>query len=154
MVQRREVRELVVQALYAEEISQNEWGHILETIIKPKFKTDKQNYKFAERLFFETLNNRQQLDEVIKLHISNWDIDRLNVTDKIILRMALCEFLHFEEVPTKVTINEAIEIAKDYSTAKSGNFINGILDAALVQLSEEGEIQKSGRGLIESSINS
>ena len=154
MVQRREVRELVVQALYAEEISQNEWGHILETIIKPKFKTDKQNYKFAERLFFETLNNRQQLDEVIKLHISNWDIDRLNVTDKIILRMALCEFLHFEEVPTKVTINEAIEIAKDYSTAKSGNFINGILDAALAQLSKEGEIQKSGRGLIESSINS
>ena len=154
MVQRREVREIVVQALYAEEISQNEWGHILETIIKPKFKTDKQNYKFAERLFFETLNNRQQLDEVIKLHISNWDIDRLNVTDKIILRMALCEFLHFEEVPTKVTINEAIEIAKDYSTAKSGNFINGILDAALAQLSKEGEIQKSGRGLIESSINS
>jgi len=154
MVQRREVRELVVQALYAEEISQNDWGNILEAIIKPKFKTDKKNYKFAERLFFETLNNRQQLDEVIKLHISNWDIDRLNVTDKIILRMALCEFLHFEEVPTKVTINEAIEIAKDYSTAKSGNFINGILDAALAQLSKEGEIQKSGRGLIESSINS
>lgn len=153
MVQRREVRELVVQALYAEEISKNDWGQIVSAIIKPKFKSNKQNYKFAERLFFETLNHQDEIDEVIQRHINNWDIERLTVTDKIILRMAICEFLYFEEIPTKVTINEAIEIAKDYSTRKSGNFINGILDAALEQLNEEDKIQKSGRGLIESSIN-
>lgn len=153
MIQRREVRELVIQALYAEEMSNNEWGQIVSTIIKPKFTSNKQNYKFAERLFFETLNYQQELDEIIKVHINNWDIERLNIIDKIILRMALCEFLHFEEIPTKVTINEAIEIGKNYSTKKSGNFINGILDAALEQLTKEDKIQKSGRGLIKSSIN-
>lgn len=153
MIQRREVRELVVQALYAEEISKNEWGQILSTLITPKFKKNKQNYKFAERLFFETLNHQEELDEVIQRHINNWDIERLTITDKIILRVALCEFLYFEDIPTKVTINEAIEIAKDYSTRKSGTFINGILDAALEQLNKADKIQKSGRGLIESSIN-
>lgn len=153
MIQRREVRELVVQALYAEEISKNEWGQILSTIITPKFKKNKQNYKFAERLFFETLNHQEELDKVIQRHINNWDIERLTITDKIILRVALCEFLYFEDIPTKVTINEAIEIAKDYSTRKSGTFINGILDAALDQLNKADKIQKSGRGLIESSIN-
>ncbi|MBN2731967.1 MAG: transcription antitermination factor NusB [Balneolaceae bacterium] len=153
MIQRREVRELVVQALYAEEISKNDWGQILSTIITPKFKKNKQNYKFAERLFFETLNHQEELDKVIQRHINNWDIERLTITDKIILRVALCEFLYFEDIPTKVTINEAIEIAKDYSTQKSGTFINGILDAALDQLNKADKIQKSGRGLIESSIN-
>lgn len=143
----------MVQALYAEEISKNEWDQIVSTIIKPKFKSNKKNYKFGERLFFETLNHQEALDEVIQRHINNWDIERLTVTDKIILRAALCEFLYFEDIPTKVTINEAIEIAKNYSTRKSGKFINGILDAALEQLNEEDRIQKSGRGLIESSIN-
>ena len=65
--------------------------------------------------------------------------------------MAISEFLHFKEVPTKVTINESIELAKEYSTRKSGNFVNGILDAVLNQLSEDGKITKKGRGLIESS---
>lgn len=153
MVQRREVRELIVKALYAEEVSGNEWGQILSAIIKPVFKSSKKNYRFAERLYFEVLNNQEAIDEVIKLNINNWDIERLTLTDKIILRMALCEFLYFEEVPTKVTINEAIEIAKDYSTQNSGKFINGILDAALEQLNNEGRIEKKGRGLIESSIN-
>lgn len=153
MVQRREVRELVLQALYAEEISKNDWDQIISTILKPKFKGEKKNYMFAERLFFETLNHQDELDEIIQRHIKNWDIERLTITDKIILRVAICEFLHFEDIPTKVTINEAIEIAKDYSTRKSGKFINGILDSALEQLTNADKIQKSGRGLIESSIN-
>jgi N utilization substance protein B len=63
--------------------------------------------------------------------------------------MALAELLYFEEIPTKVSINEAIEIAKEYSTRKSGSFVNGILDAALEQLKSEDKIKKTGRGLIE-----
>lgn len=153
MIQRREVRELVLKALYAEEISKNDWGEIVSTILKPRFKGEKKNYKFAERLFFETLNNQEDLDKIIQRHINNWDIERLTIIDKNVLRLAICEFLHFENIPTKVTLNEAIEIAKDYSTQKSGNFINGILDSALEQLSNDGRIHKSGRGLIESSIN-
>lgn len=153
MIQRREVRTLVIQALYAEEVGQNDWEQILASLIKPKFQSGNKNYKFAERLFLRTLNHYKEFDEIVQQHIKNWRIERLTVIDKVILRAALCEFLYFDEIPTKVTINEAIEIAKDYSTSKSGNFINGILDAALEQLLQENKIKKKGRGLIETSIN-
>lgn len=153
MTHRREIRETVLQALYAEELSQDTWEHILKSIIKPKFKTDKDAYKFAENLFLKTLNNQEEIDEIIQSHIKNWKIERLTTIDKLILRIALCEFLHFEQIPAKVTINEALEIAKKFSTAKSSNFVNGILDAALEVLKKDGRIEKKGRGLIESSIN-
>ncbi len=65
--------------------------------------------------------------------------------------MALCEFLYFEDIPTKVTINEAIELVKKFSTAKSGQFVNGILDASLYDLKSDDKIKKTGRGLIEKS---
>jgi len=86
---------------------------------------------------------------MIEDQIRNWEIHRLAVIDKLILRVALCEFLRFDDIPIKVTINEAIEMAKDYSTQKSGKFVNGILDAALEELKADGRIEKRGRGLIE-----
>ncbi len=153
MVERREVREIVLQALFAEDVSGNDRDHIFRTVIKSKFKSGKKNYSFAEKLYYKTLNAQQELDEIIKNHINNWRIDRLATFDKVVLRAAICEFLHFEEIPTKVTINEAIEIAKNFSTTNSGKFINGILDAVLEELTEENKIKKKGRGLIESSIN-
>ena len=66
--------------------------------------------------------------------------------------MSICEFLYFEEIPTKVTINEAIEIAKKFSTGKSGRFVNGILDASLEDLSKSSKINKKGRGLIDHTV--
>lgn len=152
MSQRRKIRELVLQALFAEEIGKGDWEHILTTFIQPKLKESKEDKSFGEKLFLRTLNNKAELDDIIKKHINNWRIERLNVMDKVILRMALCEFLFFDTIPTKVSINEAIEIAKRFSTKKSGNFINGILDAALEQLKTDGKIEKTGRGLIESSL--
>ena len=153
MSNRRAIREAVLQALYAEDLSNDSWEHILESQIKSKFSSDTDSRSFAEKLFLKTLKNREEIDAVISNHTKNWDMGRLNLVDKQILRLALCEFLFFEQIPTKVTINEAIEIAKKFSTAKSGNFVNGILDAALEQLKEEDRINKKGRGLIESSIN-
>ncbi len=153
MTHRREIREKVLQALYAEELSGDTWEHILKSILKSKFKGEKEAYKFAETLFLRTLNNQEEIDAVIQDHIKNWKIERLTTIDKLILRIALCEFLFFEQIPTKVTINEALEIAKKYSTAKSSNFVNGILDAALEDLKKENRIEKKGRGLIESSLN-
>lgn len=152
MAQRRKIRELALQALFAEEIGKGDWEHILTTFIQPKLKENKEGKAFGEKLFLRTLNNKAELDDIIKKHINNWRIERLNVMDKVILRMALCEFMFFDSIPTKVTINEAIEIAKRFSTKKSGNFINGILDAALNQLTKDGKIEKTGRGLIESSV--
>lgn len=154
MAQRREAREAVLQALYANEIGKGEWTHIIKTQLKPKFRDDKETFKFAERLFLKIVNRREEIDEVIKSHIKNWRMDRLATIDKVVLRMAIGEFLFFEEIPTKVTMNEAIDLVKDFSTSKSGKFVNGILDSALEQLKKDDRISKSGRGLIEESVNS
>jgi N utilization substance protein B len=75
------------------------------------------------------------------------------MVDRMVLQMALCELLFFENIPTKVSINEAIELVKKFSTAKSGKFVNGILDASLNELNSNGKIKKTGRGLIDKSFN-
>ncbi len=150
MINRREVREVVLQALYALEVGKNPPGEIRTYILKEKLGNDKEALKFAENLFLRTVDMEQELDAIIEEQIKNWEINRLAVIDKLILRIALCEFLRFDDIPTKVTINEAIELAKNYSTQKSGKFVNGIIDAALNVLSEQGRIEKKGRGLIES----
>lgn len=153
MAQRREAREAALQALYANEMNKGKWSDIVQSIIKPRLSGDKEIFRFAERLFLKVVNNQDTVDEVISTHINNWRIDRLTTIDRLLLRLAITEFLFFEHIPTKVTINEAIEIAKKYSTKKSGNFVNGILDSALNQLQEDGRIEKKGRGLIETSSN-
>ena len=151
MINRRLVRETVLQSIYAHLQSQDTVQHVTDTIIKEAVGKEKEARRFAERLFFLTLEHGEELDEMISAHIKNWEIQRLAMIDRIVLKMALCEFLYFDEIPTKVTINEAIEIVKRYSTAKSGRFVNGILDASLEELQKEGKIKKTGRGLIESS---
>lgn len=151
MAQRREARKAVLQALYANEIGKGQWTQIIQAVIKPRL-DDTDTFKFAERLFLKVVNNQEVVDEIIQSHINNWSIERLNTIDRQILRLAIAEFLYFEQIPTKVTINEAIEIAKKFSTKKSGNFVNGILDSALEQLKKDERIQKKGRGLIETSL--
>lgn len=151
MSQRREARKAVLQALYANEIGKGQWTQIIRAVIKPKM-SDSGNFSFAEKLFLKVVNNQQTIDEVIRSHINNWRIERLNTIDRLILRLAIAEFLYFDQIPTKVTINEAIEVAKKFSTQKSGNFVNGILDSALKQLQDDGRIQKKGRGRIETSL--
>jgi N utilization substance protein B len=151
MIQRREARELVMKALYAHEVGKNDRRQALQFILKPNFEKQTKNYRFAKSLFTKTVSHQEELDDVIRQHIKNWRMERLTIIDKVILRAAICEFLYFPEIPTKVTINEAIEIAKKYSTPDSGKFVNGILDAALSRLNKQNKIEKKGRGLIESS---
>jgi transcription antitermination protein NusB len=105
--------------------------------------------EFALKLFEFTISNRKQLDEEIKPLLTNWDPERLAFTDSIIMRMALAEFLYFHEVPVKVTINEYLEIAKTYSTPRSSEFINGVLDKLLQLLRESDRLLKTGKGVIE-----
>jgi len=144
----------VLQALYAAEISRDKLDHILNTIINEKINKKSSSDNFGEKLFLKTARLKDEFDDIIQEHIRNWKLDRLAMIDKLILRMAICEFLYFDEIPTKVTINEAIEIAKKFSTKKSDKFVNGILDAALESLDKEGRIKKTGRGLIDTTINS
>lgn len=103
--------------------------------------------KFGLELFEKCIVNKEYLDELILKNTSNWDADRLTLTDMMMLRMALSEFLYFETIPPKVTINEYLDIAKSYSTPKSHLFLNGVLDKIRITLSESGQINKSGRGL-------
>jgi transcription antitermination protein NusB len=90
-------------------------------------------------------------NELIEKFSQNWELGRIAHIDRIVLMLAVAELIAFSEIPPKVTVNEAIEIVKKYSTPKSGTFVNGILDSILSELTRAGSIQKTGRGLIDSS---
>ena len=105
--------------------------------------------EFFETIFDKTIEEGKKFDEVIASKTKNWDIDRISDTDRILLQMAIQEMINFPGIPLKVTINEYIEVSKKYSTPKSKQFINGVLDVITVDLQEEGLIRKSGRGLID-----
>lgn len=137
-----------MQALYAHEQAGGDANHIVHTLISSKLEDDPQNRTFAETLFRTTLDTIEEADEIIQSHATNWDLHRITAVDRALLRMATTEFLEFEEIPPKVSIDEAIEIGKTYSTADSGPFINGVLDAVLMDLHDQGRLEKSGRGLV------
>jgi N utilization substance protein B len=105
--------------------------------------------EFAETLYKQTLAEDEQYEKLIAESVQNWDVERVALTDKILLKMALCEMHLFRGIPVKVTINEYIEISKMYSTPKSKQFVNGILDKLAQDLTASGAIRKSGRGLLD-----
>lgn len=154
MSQRRQIREAVLQSLYAFNVGGNTIEDVLNLTLKPMLVEYEAEFaRFAESLFIRTARKTGSFDEMLQEQVDNWDIDRLAVIDRMILNMAFIEFLEFEEIPVKVTINEAIEVAKKYSTDHSGKFINGILDAVLAKWKIEGRISKSGRGLIDQTLS-
>lgn len=148
MHSRREVRERVLQALYAYEVGHNTAEHVIETVLRPALKEDRAALQFATQLFLRTLDYSEEADQLIAEYLKNWDLTRIALIDRLLLRMAICELLAFEDIPPKVSINEAIEVAKKYSTEKSGPFINGVLDSVVLDLQRAGRLKKSGRGLI------
>lgn len=143
---RREARSRALQTLYAYEISGNTIEQILNDPIWGK-PIGKKMIGFYEKLVKKTIKNINEFDELIKNKSQNWKFERITIIDKVIMRQALCEFLHFSDIPPKVSIDEAIEISKIFSTDKSGKFINGLLDSILLDLVKEGRIFKEGRGL-------
>ncbi len=104
---------------------------------------------FAYSLLNEVLNRQKYLDDLLSSLAENWDLSRIDKIDKYLMQMAAVELMYFPEIPPKVSINEAIDIAKDYSSDKSSVFINGVLDAMLNKLKEENKLNKVGRGLID-----
>jgi len=105
--------------------------------------------EFFENIFNFTIENDVNSRVLIAEKTKNWDIERLAFTDKVIISMALAEMIHFPSIPVKVTINEYIDISKTYSTPKSKQFVNGLLDVLAKELTEKGQIRKSGRGLLD-----
>ncbi len=104
---------------------------------------------FVKDLFSHTLKNDDKYQELIAERTKNWESDRIALMDTVLMKMAICEMIHFPSIPVKVTINEYLELSKDYSTPKSNLFINGILDKVLNDLKKINDIKKTGRGLIE-----
>ncbi len=111
---------------------------------------DKETTKeYGEFLLSRTLKEDDLLLKQIEPVLQNWDAERVAVLDMIMIKMALCEFMYCPTIPTKVTLNEYVELAKNYSTSKSKEFVNGILDRLLQDLISKGKIVKEGRGLLE-----
>jgi N utilization substance protein B len=119
--------------------------HLEKGNLKDKFKELTQ---FGIDLFNETVNHKKEHQQLIEPKLKNWEADRLAVIDIILIRMAVSEFLFFPSIPVKVTINEYLDIAKEYSTPKSKDFINGVLDSLMRELKMNDQIQKTGRGLL------
>jgi N utilization substance protein B len=105
--------------------------------------------EFFKDLFQATILHDEEYEKLIADFAQNWASDRIAAVDLIILKMAVAEMLNFPSIPVKVTINEYIELSKNYSTQKSKQFVNGLLDKISISLEKEGEIKKSGRGLID-----
>ncbi len=119
-----------------------------ESFLLPDLYKDEEDIEFAKDLFKKTLLNSSKFSEEISAKTTNWDSERLASLDGVLLKMALCEFQKFPSIPYKVTINEYLEVAKEYSTPKSSNFINGILDKIVKEYQSKNIHQKSGRGLM------
>ncbi|TAI49420.1 transcription antitermination factor NusB [Flagellimonas allohymeniacidonis] len=113
----------------------------------PRLLKDEQDMEYANQLLTKTLLNDAKWEKEIEAKTPNWDNDRIAEIDSIILKMAICELLNFPSIPEKVTLNEYLEIAKEYSTPKSSIFINGVLDKLAKEYKASGQLQKVGRGL-------
>ncbi len=114
----------------------------------PKLFKDIEDKEFAIDLLKKTVLNLGTFSDVITAKTKNWDKDRIANIDFVLLQMAICEFQKFPSIPVKVTINEYLEVAKEYSTPKSNVFINGILDKLVKEYSDDGTLNKMGRGLM------
>ena len=119
-----------------------------EVDIMPVWRNDDDDKDFMDSLFTQTLAQGVLNEELIKEGAQNWELERIALIDRILMKMALAEAKTFESIPLKVTLNEYIELSKYYSTEKSHGFINGILDQLFTSLHESGDIKKTGRGLI------
>lgn len=114
----------------------------------PKLYKDTEDKEFVSALFRKTVLNESEFAKEFIDKTPNWDTERIAEIDTIILKMAICEFLKFPSIPAKVTINEYLEVAKEYSTPKSSIFINGILDNLVKEFQKNGKLLKTGRGLM------
>ena len=133
--EKREARNLCLQILFANNFSDYDFDDLFSNFyidedsdIKKKSFTDKQK-EYASRLYLVVIENKSKVDILIEKKLVNWEIGRLATIDKMILRMSICEMLYLDDIPPKVSITEAVEIAKEFSSKDSSGFVNGIMDA-------------------------
>ncbi|HQQ93652.1 MAG TPA: transcription antitermination factor NusB [Bacteroidia bacterium] len=121
-----------------------------EFSLQPLLKDEKDDLEFMSQLFTKTIQYKARFDELIDKHTKNWEIERIASMDMLLMEMALAEILYIPAVPVKASLNEYIDISKEYSTPNSKVFVNGVLDKIISELRQQNQIQKTGRGLKES----
>tara|TARA_Y100000994_G_scaffold122407_1_gene100502 strand:+ start:2553 stop:2993 length:441 start_codon:yes stop_codon:yes gene_type:complete len=132
---KRSARILCLKILFAHNFSDNSFNDLVNNFFKKKDldlsskKYTNDQIKFASKLFDIAIKNKKVIDEIVEKKLVNWEISRLAITDKMILRMSIGEMLFVDDVPPKVSITEAVEIAKEFCSEDSSSFVNGIMDA-------------------------
>ncbi len=119
-----------------------------KNIVMPPLFTNDDDEQFVKVLLRKSILNGEKNNAMIDSHTTNWEVERIALMDKLVMQLAITELIEFPEVPVKVTLNEYIEIAKEYCTAKSSTFVNGILDKIVKEMRASGGLTKTGRGLI------
>jgi len=114
----------------------------------PRLPEQQEAAEFAIRLFESVIDMEQAADALVLEHARNWDLQRMALVDKLLMRMAVTEFQAFEDIPPKVSMNEALELAKEFSTEPSSQFINGILDSVAYSFRKRGKFRKSRAGMV------
>ena len=130
MIKRRRSRESAIQVLYQRDRTKQDAQKALAHF-KEHFLEKKENDEFLVRIVLGVLDHEKEIDQLIEHYSENWRLDRIAPIDRAILRMAIFELLYCEEIPPKVTLNEAVDLGKQYGSEDSGSFINGILDQIL-----------------------
>ncbi|HAF95503.1 MAG: transcription antitermination factor NusB [Elusimicrobia bacterium GWC2_51_8] len=129
MSKRRLARENCLQSLYVTDIGAYGSDSVLASFQMTDFALEGKTFDFYKELFFAAVSNLEKIDSIIRSTSTNWDMGRMSATDRAILRMAVCEMMILRDAPAAVIIDEAIELAKKYSTENSGKFVNGVLDS-------------------------
>lgn len=127
MTQRRLAREAALETLYRLDLVGDEPDDVIEEILNRRNPSDEAE-SYLRRLVQTSITNAQEIDRALKRHLKRWRLDRLKMLDRAILRMACAEILYFDDIPWKVSINEAVDIAKKFGDDDSGRFVNGVLD--------------------------
>jgi N utilization substance protein B len=134
---RRQGREWVLQLLFQVDLNPSSTEDTLKPFWEERPDAEPATREFAERLFLGTVSHRDELDATMRRYVQNWSIKRMGVVDRNVLRMALYELMHCEDIPPVVTINEAVDLAKFFSNTESGRFVNGVLDRVRKDLKRE-----------------
>lgn len=140
---------MVIKTIKKWNTQMDEFQPLPPLIVTPDEEGEDLINQFVLKLFRKTILNNEEFGRLIAERAQNWELERIALLDVILIKMALTEFIEFPSIPIKVTINEYIEMSKEYSTPRSRQFINGLLDKMSVDLKTEGRIKKMGRGLLE-----
>jgi len=140
MLSRRLARRTALQILFTNDFLRE---NIKDVTSKVSESLEERVIPFTMDLVVKTTENEEELNDLIKKHLRNWDYQRVAVLDRVLIRMALCEMIYFPDIPVEVTINEALEISKDFSNLKSRKFVNGILDSIYKELKAGNKLLKN-----------